>query len=174
MVQTHRTLADEALRRELLRRREADQAPYRRLPEQAVLMEEMLQIFAENIEWLKRVVDERGWPGRRLAGEDGADAAWLIVQHSDDLDFQRKCLELIGAGMQAGDVSPSHLAYLMDRVLVREGRFQRYGTQFREGESGMEPFPIAELEHVDKRRAAVGLIPLAAYAAGFKNLPWKR
>ena len=135
-------------------------------------MEEMLQIFAENTEWLKRVVDERGWPGWRLAGEDGADAAWLIVQHSDDLDFQRKCLDLIGEGMQAGDVSPSHVAYLMDRILVREGRLQRYGTQFREGEGGMEPFPIEDPDGVDERRSAVGLIPLAAYAASFKNLPW--
>ena len=137
-------------------------------------MEEMSQIFAENTAWLKRVVSERGWPGRRLVGDGGADAAWLIVQHSDDLDFQRLCLELISAAVEADDVSPSNLAYLTDRVLVREGKRQRYGTQFREGELGMEPFPIEDAEHVDDRRAAMGLMPLAAYAAGFKSLTWNR
>ena len=137
-------------------------------------MEALLPIFAENTEWLKRVVDEHGWPGRRLAGVDGADAAWLIVQHSGDLDFQRKCLDLITAAVEAGDADHSHLAYLMDRVLVREGKRQLYGTQFRQSEQGMEPFPIEDFEHVDQRRAAIGLMPLAAYAAELESLRWNR
>ncbi len=31
---------------------------------------------------LQEIVAEHGWPGRSLAGEDGADAAWLVLQHT--------------------------------------------------------------------------------------------
>jgi hypothetical protein len=51
---------------------------------------------------------------------------------------------------------------LEDRIRVAEGRPQRYGTQFDWDASGeMSPMPVEEAEHVDERRRAVGLGPLA-------------
>ena len=120
----------------------------------------------ENAAWLKAVIAEHGWPGVRMVGTDGADAAWLFAQHADhDLDFQRQCLALLERAVEANDASPRHVAYLMDRVLIKEGKPQRYGTQFR----GSQPFPIEAVEDVDKRRAAVGLEPLAEYAKHFER-----
>lgn len=31
-----------------------------------------------NLPRLRAIVEEHGWPGRSLVGEDGADAAWLV------------------------------------------------------------------------------------------------
>jgi hypothetical protein len=31
---------------------------------------------------LRAIVSQYGWPGRSLVGEDGADAAWLLLQHT--------------------------------------------------------------------------------------------
>lgn len=117
--------ANPELRQELLRRREVDQAPRRRpLPNPSI--EEMRAIAAENAEWLKGVIAEHGWLGRRLVGADGADAAWLLVQHvENDIEFQRRCLELIEAAVEVGDASPRNAAYLTDRILIQEGKPQR-------------------------------------------------
>ena len=48
------------------------------------------EVDADNTAWLCGVVDHHGWPGASLVGEDGAQAAWLLVQHADqDPGFQR-------------------------------------------------------------------------------------
>src|SRR5580704_3400756 len=83
---------DEDLRRELLRRRDEDQrvrplvSPPKgqhviRLPDEVA--EEWQRVDGDNTRWLADLLAARGWPGRTLAGEDGAHAAWLIAQHAD-------------------------------------------------------------------------------------------
>jgi hypothetical protein len=115
---------------------------------------------AANRQRLKEIIKEHGWPGKSLVGADGANAAWLVVQHSDaDVAFQKECLALMEAAPQ-GEVSRQEVAYLTDRVLVNEKKKQRYGTQM-----GMNfvPQPIEDPDNVDKRRAEIGLPPLAEY-----------
>jgi hypothetical protein len=52
--------------------------------------EHLQAVDAANTARMKRIVAERGWPGRSLVGDDGAQAAWLLVQHADhDPAFQR-------------------------------------------------------------------------------------
>ncbi len=115
---------------------------------------------AANRQRLKAIIKEHGWPGKSLVGADGANAAWLVVQHSDaDVAFQKECLALMEAAPQ-GEVSRQEVAYLTDRVLVNEKKKQRYGTQMG---MNFEPRPIEDPENVDKRRAEIGLPPLAEY-----------
>ena len=112
----------------------------------------------------KRVVDEKGWPTYSAVGPDGADAAWLIVQHADaDISFQRRCLDLMTA-LSSNEVSKSNFAYLTDRVLLAEVEDQIYGTQFVVREGKWAPSRLMDSDNVDARRAEVGLQPLAEYA----------
>lgn len=130
----------------------------------------MEAIQRNNVEWLKQVIAENGWPGRSLVAVDGADAAWLIAQHADhDPDFQRESLGLIEKAAAAGEVTQSNVAYLTDRVMLKEKGYQRYGTQFRHGADGPEPFPLEDPDRVDKLRARAGLVPLAEYHKGFET-----
>jgi hypothetical protein len=120
---------------------------------------------------LQEIVDAHGWPGRSLVGEEGADAAWVLVQHADhDPGFQGRCLALMQALMQdagsgeVGEVSAMLVAYLTDRVCVNSGQPQVFGTQLFTDASGVfGPRPIEDPAGVDERRAAVGLGPLAEY-----------
>jgi hypothetical protein len=119
----------------------------------------------ENTLWLKQVVETCGWPTRTFAGTDGASAAWLLIQHADaEPLFQRKCLDLM-VKLPRGEVSQQDIAYLTDRVLLAEGKKQIYGTQFTRETGELKPRPIEDQSNVDKRRAEVGLLPLAEYAA---------
>jgi hypothetical protein len=55
------------------------------------------------------------------------------------------------------ELNPAHLAYLEDRVRVNQGRPQLYGTQFFGTGAELKPRPIEDKEHLDERRAKVGL-----------------
>jgi hypothetical protein len=113
---------------------------------------------------LKAIVKEHGWLGRSLVGEDGARAAWLLVQHADqDREFQKQCLELLAKAVKAKEASAVDHAYLTDRVRVAEKKKQIYGTQFQVKDGKMEPYPIEDETNVDKRRKAIGLPTLAEY-----------
>jgi hypothetical protein len=126
----------------------------------------IIEVDQRNTARLREIVDEIGWPGVSAVGDQAAEAAWLIAQHADlDRAFQRRCLELMRT-LAPGEVLPRHIASLEDRVLVGEGKPQRYGTQLRRTPDGrLEPAPIADPDGVDARRAAVGLERLAEYLA---------
>lgn len=114
--------------------------------------------------WLRMMMDEHGWPGRRLVGNEAADAAVRLVQHLEgQLPFQRRCLELIRAAAAAEDVPWRHVAYLTDTIRLNEGRPQLYGTKLGSDGGRLVPFPIEAPEWVDERRAAMGLEPLEQY-----------
>ena len=133
--------------------------------------EHLRAVDAANTARMKSIVAERGWPGRSLVGEDGAQAAWLLVQHADhDPAFQRACLELLSHAVQAGEADARQQAYLTDRVLLAEGNPQRYGTQFRLVDGSWQPRPLTDPDQVDDRRRQVGLEPLADYRQRFEQL----
>lgn len=119
----------------------------------------MEELHKQNAARLKEIIAEHGWPGRSLVGEDGAIAAWFITQHAiSDPAFQRRALELLREAHSKGEVSEKALAFLEDRICIFEGRPQIYGTQFEHDEYGMpQPSPIADPEHVNERRIAIGM-----------------
>ena len=140
------------------------QAPAQAKRQEFPAAQKLRAIDRANTQRMKEIVARYGWPGSSLVGKDGANAAWLLVQHADaDRAFQRECLRLMEQAAAKGEVSKTDLAYLTDRVLVGEGKKQRYGTQAHEVNGRFEPSPIEDPANVDKRRAEVGLQPLAKY-----------
>jgi hypothetical protein len=134
------------------------------------LISAVRKIDAENVQWLKQTVEKQGWPTNSLVGSDGANAAWLLVQHADaDLKFQRKCLDLMAA-LPKKEVSQTDFAYLTDRVLLAEGKKQIYGTQLDWIDGKLQPQPLEDEANVDKRRAEVGMPPLAEYVKEMREM----
>jgi hypothetical protein len=125
---------------------------------------------------LREIVQKYGWPGRDLVGLDGATAAMTMIQHVP-VETQRQALPAVEAAFHAGTVRGREYANLLDRVLLSEGKSQRYGTVARTRQADghieifpiedeahvIELFPIEDEAHVDERRAEVGLMPLAEY-----------
>lgn len=124
---------------------------------------QMAEIHRQNAEKLERVIVKFGWPGVSLVGNDGAEAAWLVLQHAiGNPELQRKCLSLLKAAAKIDEVPAFQVACLEDRICVFEGRPQRYGTQFDWDESGMmSPHPLQDPERVDGYRQSFGLGPLS-------------
>lgn len=161
-VAEHTRGYDHALLAELKRRVAADQAAR---SDQA-RFEDAAAVDRDNTDWLKHLLQTRGWPPLTQIGTQGSQQIWILAQHADaDRPFQVWVLELMKAAVARGDARPRHLAYLTDRVLRGQGKPQRYGTQFELRDGRMQPAPIEDPEQVDARRQAMGLETLAEYAA---------
>jgi uncharacterized protein DUF6624 len=99
------------------------------------------------------------WPTRSVVGPAGVRAVWLLV--STDSALARTALHRM---MEAGpdESPPAAVATLEDRLRILNGRKQLYGTQLRRGADGaLELLPIEDPGHVDLRRDAAGLPPVA-------------
>lgn len=124
---------------------------------------EMEAVHDENAALLGRVFDAIGWPGRHVLGEDGARAAFLILQHAiGHPDLQRRGLALMLEAIPLGQANALDAAYLSDRIAVFEGREQTFGTQFDWDANGqLSPAPVRDPASLEERRASVGLPPIA-------------
>ncbi len=163
---------DADMKRELLRRVAADQAAREQLiasmrtsttPDSATIAK-LSAVDTANTAWLRGMVEQHGWPDRSVIGDDGASAAFLLVQHADrDTAFQARILPALEAAYRRGQAEGQHVALLTDRLARARGEPQVYGTQavLRGGRRAVSP--IRDSIRVDARRATMGLPPLAEY-----------
>jgi len=178
------------LRAELLARKARDQevrplhladlpeATRRELSDRAAVVD------ADNTARMQAIVEQYGWPTTAMVGKDGADAAWLLVQHADrEPAFQERCLPLVQAAADRGEIPKQGMAYLTDRVLRSNGRPQVYGTQYdsvkdeagklvRDAQGRIQYLPprVIDPEHLDERRRSVGLGPWVEYEAAMAKI----
>ncbi len=154
------------LRAELIGMRDADQEARRRLlkdQKNETLKKEVAAIDARNVARLREILKTFGWPGKALAGTDGAGAAWTVAQHGGQV-FLQQTVPLMRAAAEHGDLDWSLVASSIDRVLLGAGRQQLYGTQFDTEGDKCAPKNVEQPEHLDERRKAVGLGPISEYA----------
>jgi len=161
---------NEELRAELMQMDDYDQAVRAELAADGSLFDgyhpRMAAVHDANAARLRAIIVTHGWPTERLVGVDGAKAAHRIAQHSiNHPDFMRECRRLLDEASTNGEVPRWQFAYIDDRIRVYEGLPQRYGTQWRDGPHGLEPYPIEDPDHVDERRAELGLPSLAELRA---------
>jgi hypothetical protein len=164
-----------ALATELIAMAEEDQRVRAELLAEGVLFDgyqpRMAEVHQRNAQRLAAIMRDVGGPGRSVVGTRAADAAWLVLQHAiGDPSVMRRGLELVRVSAATGDVDPIQVAMLEDRIRTFSGLPQRYGTQFDWDEDGvMNPRPIEDAEHVDERRRAIGLPPLAEKLAEIRE-----
>lgn len=135
------------------------------IPDREELLERMKtaeQLVQEHTDRLKEIVDEYGWPSKRLVGFDGAHAAFMLLMQSNDTGFRAQALSLMQR-LPKGQVDGDDLAITTDRVALDQGKPQVYGTQvecdFRDGTIAIRNGLVDE-DNVDERRAELGLPPL--------------
>lgn len=165
---------DDALLEELQRRIDRDQDARNQAmlaPADPALAAAMGDVDRDNTAWLKSYLDAHGWPGYDKVGRSGSMGFFLLAQHADhDPAFQEQVLGMLQYAVERGQASGIHLAYLTDRVRIAQGKPQLYGTQFHSVEGVPQPQPIEDPEHVEARRAALGMPPLAEYTANMQDM----
>jgi len=167
------------LRLELLKRVEQDQAIRNELIKKDIahpdpaLLKQMNRIDAVNTARVKAIIKQYGWPGPDLVGDDGSNAAFLLIQHADRRS-RKELRPLAEKAFQTGALTGQNYALFIDRVLVEEGKLQIYGTSAKPFDqwNGTEPTfePIEDEANLDKRRAQLGLMPHSEYREFMKKL----
>jgi hypothetical protein len=158
--------SNDALRQRLIAMAARDQA-VRLVPNfsdsvrDSAFVHRMTAVDQANADSLTKILAHSGWPTKSMVGARGASAAFLIAQHNEAL--QEPALALMRA-LPAGEVFAGDMAMLDDRVRVRRGEPQLYGTQLPWSESDtLRFYPIADIDGLDARRASAGLSPLSTY-----------
>lgn len=125
-----------------------------------------------NLIKIQKILDEKGWLGANVIGNQGNSTLFLVIQHSP-LEVQEKYLPMMREAVKNGNARVSSLALLEDRVSLRKGGKQIYGSQVGRDQETGEYFvsPLKDPENVDKRRAEVGLGPIADYISNW-NMTW--
>ena len=159
---------DSSLRSELVRLGREDQASRDKFGAAAAhndtaYVRQLMATDSARTKRLREIVQAYGWPGRSLVGQDGATAAWLILQHSPSTEFQEALLPTLSAAADQGEMAKADIAMLTDRVLVHTGHPQRYGSQFSVQNGRLIPDSIEDLPGLEARRTAVGLPSMAEY-----------
>ncbi len=132
----------------------------------------MVRQDSVNLVRVTAILDSAGWLGEAEVGRTANQALFLVLQHADARpDVQARYLEEMRLAVEQGLARPHELAMLEDRVEVNHGRPQIYGSQI--GWTDGKPFVklLIEEEHVNERRAAMGMEPLEKYAERF-GLIW--
>ena len=159
---------DNALRSKLLKIEEADQQ-IRQLwmnasaknPTDKQQLDSIYAVMAKvdsvNQKEICGILDSKGFVGKSVVGE-ACSAFWVVIQHSP-LELQQKYLPIFQKAVKNGDLQPSSVAMMEDRINMFQGKPQKYGSQIRNGRVWM----LLDESKVDQWRAQVGMKPLGEY-----------
>ncbi|WP_057938551.1 DUF6624 domain-containing protein [Algoriphagus resistens] len=123
-------------------------------------------VFTTHQKRLKQIFDEYGFVGFDLAGEDGSQNFWLMVQHSDhNPEFQKEVLEKMKTEVENENAKPTNYGLLVDRVRLNTGEKQVYGTQVTYNLKTGQAYPksLEDSVNVNVRRSSIGLEPIEEY-----------
>jgi hypothetical protein len=106
-------------------------------PSQAVV-QAVMDVDKRHLDTLHEIT-ARGLPSREAIGSDGQSALFLLVQHADmDPAFQEQVLAA-NARMADKGFRPDEAAMLSDRVALRLGKEQPYGSQLGYEDGHLQP-----------------------------------
>lgn len=136
------------------------------------LWRKMNEVDSTDLLLVTKILDERGWLGPDIIGDQGNMTLFLVIQHSDQA-AQERYLPMMRAAVAKGDAIGSDLALLEDRVALGEGKRQVYGSQIGRDDDTGEYYvlPLEDPDNVDVRRKTVGLSPIADYLGNW-DMKW--
>lgn len=113
----------------------------------------------DNSERLSTLMAACGWPRRSVEGLEAGRHAWLVAQQrGEDVRFQRQVVRQLELAVLDGEAPVIHLATASDRLAVKEGRAQRYGTQLRQvAACAWDYYRLDDPARVEARRKRLGL-----------------
>jgi hypothetical protein len=122
---------------------------------------------------IDRIHEQYGWLKASVAGKDAAHMFWLLVQHQD-AELQRRLLPEMERAVIERQASRADYALLYDRVMVGEGKLQRWGSQTKcvDGKAVLDP--VEDPAGLDDRRRALFMQPVEQYLDVLTNMFCRR
>jgi hypothetical protein len=154
--------ANSALREQIEQLFKADQAVREK---NEFDMEKMSQTDREHSAALEAIFVKYGVPTYRMVGPQAASDFVTMIQHQSP-EFRVRVLPKLKANVDVGQADPGSYATVFDRSQTDAGKKQRYGENLTcdKEHPTLHTGPIEDEQHVNQRRAAIGLMRLELYA----------
>ncbi len=110
-------------------------------------------IDSSNMNYIEKIFNTKGYPGKSMVGEPTNTVAWYVLQHSNKIAQYLPIIKEAGA---EGEIPMNLVAMMEDRYLMNENKPQVYGTQGRMEDDVKFIWPIENPETVNERRKKAG------------------
>lgn len=128
-----------------------------------------------NLLKVTNILDKYGWQGPEKVGINASQGLFIVIQHAD-LATQKKYINMFRQAEKNGEILSSNLAIMEDRINIREGREQLYGSQrfINEKTGKTYTYPIVDVEQLDLRRKTMGMPPMKDYVKEWDIQEYKK
>ncbi len=126
-------------------------------PNAQPFIRKMMDIDADNQKNIRLILNRYGWIGQSKIGTKAAEAFFYSIQHSDTT-LMIKWFPEFKKLADIGEADKVECAMMEDRLLMRKGKKQIYGTQatvFRDDKK-VAIRPIEDAKNVNERRRKIG------------------
>ena len=119
------------------------------------------------------ILDNIGWPTKEIAGERGNWTLCNVIQHSDN-EIRIKYLPMMRQAVKEKILEPRFLVRAEDRIATERGDPQIYGGQMKyyPKTKSFNVWPVYDPVNIDKRRAEIGLEPIAEFLKNRFDFNW--
>lgn len=141
--------------------------------EAAIYQKEYRKNHALNIIKIKEILSSDTWPERQQIGEQGNITICNVLQHADQ-DTREQYIPLMKQAVLDKKLAPRFLVRAEDRIATDKGELQIYGGQMKyypESKS-FNVWPVYDPINIDKRRAEIGLAPIAEFLKDRFDFEW--
>ncbi|RIV47449.1 DUF6624 domain-containing protein [Flagellimonas pelagia] len=122
---------------------------------------------------VRTILDKYGWPTKEMIGEQGNWTICNVIQHSDN-EIRIKYLPMMRKAVKDKKLEPRFLVRAEDRIATERGDLQIYGGQMKyyPETKSFNVWPVLDPINVDKRRAEIGLGPIAEFLKNRFDFEW--
>ena len=121
-------------------------------------------VIADNIHYLREVVERYGWIDIPRFGKAAAADAVFAAKHANDVRLEQVALPIAEKDARENGGGKEIVSVLVDDLLITLGHKQKYGTQLDVDEHG-KPYalPVEDPAKVDQYRKELGILSWSDY-----------
>ena len=126
-----------------------------------------------NIKKIKKILDKYDWPELTQIGEQGNRTICNVLQHADQ-KTREHYIPLMKKAVLDKKLEPRFLVRAEDRIATDKGELQIYGGQMKyyPETKSFNVWPVYDPVNIDKRRAEIGLDPIAEFLKNRFDFEW--
>jgi len=108
-----------------------------------------------------------------MSGEQGNWTICNVIQHSDN-EVRIQYLPMMRQAVKDKKLEPRFLVRAEDRIATERGDLQIYGGQMKyyPETKSFNVWPVLDPKNIDKRRAEIGLEPIAEFLKNRFDFEW--
>ncbi len=138
-----------------------------------VYQKEYRKNHTHNIKKVKEILDNNDWPEQAVIGDQGNRTICNVLQHADQ-ETREYYIPMMRQAVLDKKLEPRYLVRAEDRIATDNGELQIYGGQMKyyPKTKSFNLWPVYDPDNIDKRRAKIGLEPIAEFLENRFDFEW--